>query len=85
MKTFFLCAITKMDPVKITVDDICVLEKILPSFDTNNRKIEKNIKQINRWMRYDYKYGSSWLDKWWLMRSVKRLNNLLKPYCIIVV
>lgn len=74
-----------MEPIKIAVDDIYVLEKILPTFSKENCKIESNIKHINRWMRYEYKYGSSWIDKWCLSRYIKRLNDLLKPYSIIVV
>ncbi len=74
-----------MDTIKIAVDDIYLLEKILPTFSKDNRKIQTNIKHINRWMRYDYKYGSSWIDKLCLERYIKRLNDLLKPYSIIVV
>lgn len=73
-----------MENIVIPLDDIHVLEKILPSLVNQKAEIERNINNINRLMRYDYKYGSSWLDKWCLQRNIKKLNTLLKPFYIVV-
>ena len=75
----------------INKENIVSIQSILPKklmFDTSDTDIEflqKKINELNKWYRYDYKYGSGWFDYWYLSRLVKSMNVVLLKYSIEIV
>lgn len=53
--------------------------------DKTYEKIKKYISKIEKRDLEEYKYGSSWIDKWFMRRDISKINSLLKPFSIIVV
>jgi hypothetical protein len=52
----------------------------------------EDIKQINKYkskiikkLQQDWKYGSSWIDVWFLKWDIKRLNKVLDKYSVKVM
>jgi hypothetical protein len=48
-------------------------------------KIKKYISKIEKRNIEEYKYGSSWIDRWFMRRDISKINSLLKPFSIVVV
>lgn len=64
------------------------LENIVSKIDIDTKiydQIKKYLVKIEKRDMEDYKYGSSWLDKWCMNRDIAKINRLLKQFCIVVV
>jgi hypothetical protein len=62
------------------------LENIVSKIDDKTYvKIKKYINKIEKRDIEDYKYGSSWIDKWFMNRDIAKINSILKPFSIVVV
>lgn len=62
------------------------LENIVSKIDDKTyAKIKKYIGKIEKRDVEEYKYGSSWIDKWFMRRDISKINSLLKPFSIVVV
>jgi|688.fasta_scaffold00680_23 hypothetical protein len=53
--------------------------------DKTYAKIKKYISKIEKRDIEEYKYGSSWIDKWFMRLDISKINSLLKPFSIVVV
>jgi hypothetical protein len=63
-----------------------IVSKIDDKIDEKTyEKIKKYISKIEKRDTEDYKYGSSWIDKWCMNRDIAKINRLLKPFSIVVV
>lgn len=62
------------------------LENIVSKIDDKIYvKIKKYINKIEKRDIEEYKYGSSWIDRWFMRRDISKINSLLKPFSIVVV
>lgn len=48
-------------------------------------KIKDLVKKIENINSDNYKYGSGWIDEWFLKNNIKKINNILSEYYIVVV
>lgn len=63
------------------------LGKILNKIQVDEKKIikiGKLVKKIEKMNNDNYKYGSSWIDEFFMKRSIKKLNKILEEYAIII-
>lgn len=64
------------------------LENIVSKMELDSQiyvKIKKYLDKIEKRDMEDYKYGSSWIDKWCMNRDIAKINRLLKQFSIVVV
>jgi hypothetical protein len=64
------------------------LDKVVSKMNIDSKtslKILKYVKQIKKKDNENSKYGSNWLDVWFMNRDIFRLNRILKSFLIIVV
>ena len=67
------------------LQDLDHLINNLPIERTVFNKIVKYRNRISRRQNEHYKYGSSWLDFWFLKRDIRLLNKQIKKYAIAVI
>jgi hypothetical protein len=48
------------------------------------KKIVKCYEKLKRNLADHYKFGSNWIDMWFIKLRIKKLNQLLKPYNITI-
>ena len=64
------------------------LDTIVSKMDIDNNiyaKIKKYLTRIEKRDIEDYKYGSSWIDQWFMSRDIAKINRILRPFSIVVV
>lgn len=66
--------------------DLQELENIVSRIDDKIYvKIKKYISKIEKRNIEEYKYGNSWIDRWFMRRDIYKINSILKPFSIVVV
>lgn len=48
-------------------------------------KIKDLVKKIEKINSDNYKYGIGWIDEWCMKNNIKKINNILGEYYIVVV
>lgn len=64
------------------------LDNLIANLPIDNcvfNKIVKYRNRIEKIQQEHYKYGSSWLDLWFLKKELRSINKYLKKYTIVLV
>jgi len=72
----------------IIKEDIKKVGKLLNKIDIDEKKIikiGKLVKKIDKMNKDNCKYGSIWIDDWFMKMNIKKINNILKEYDIIII
>lgn len=83
--------IRKLDNMKglnddrlIKTDKIHKLDKMKGLTDDHINRIKKYKKDIEKYNLEDYKFGSGWIDLWFIKMKIKNLNKILNNYDIVL-